>query len=120
MANITGQLGVGFIWNDGPVELWQKAVAVDKPCVLVPRPIPELTVHEMQPARLYSQGVFTAHESGLQQFAAMSFRQREQLTDDPEDDLISGNGVRFVSKEADGIYLVLDLGQESVGFAGAD
>lgn len=120
MANITGQLGVGFIWNDGPVELWQKAVAVDKPCVLVPRPIPELTVHEMQPARLYSQGVFTAHESGLQQFAAMSFRQREQLTDDPEDDLISGNGVRFVSKEADGIYLVLDLGQESVGYLDID
>ena len=120
VANITGQLGVGFSWREGLPEPWRKALAVDKPCVLVPRPIPELTVCEMQPARLCSQGVFTAHESGLQQFAALSFRQREQLTDRPEDDLVSGNGVRYVSDEADGIYLVLDLGQESVGYLDID
>ena len=120
ITNITGQLGVGFIWSDRPAEPWQKAVAVDKPCVLAHRPISELTVREMQPARLRSQGVFTDHESGLQQFAAMSFRKREQLMDKPEDDLVSGNGVRFVSEEADGIYLVLDLGQESVGYLDID
>ena len=117
---ISGQLGVGFSWADREAEPWRKAVTVDKPCALALRPIPELTVHEMQPARLYSQGVFTNHESGRQQFAAMSFRERRQLTDKPEDDLTSGNGVRFVSDEADGIYLVLDLGRESVGYLDID
>ena len=120
IANITGQLGVGFHWSYQPGEAWRNAVPVEKPCTLAPRPIPELTVHEMVPARLFSQGVFTAHESGLQQFAALSFRQRQQLTDKPDDDLISGCGVRFVSGEGDGIYLVLDLGEESVGYLDID
>ena len=120
IPNITGQLGMGFFWSNEQEALWQKAAEVDKPCNLVPRPIPELIVHHMQPAQLCSQGVFTAHESGLQQFAALSFRQREQLTENPEDDLISGNGIHFVSNEADGIYLVLDLGQESVGYLDID
>ena len=120
IANITGQLGVGFSWLNEPAQAWQKAVTVDKPCDLALRPIPELTVHAMQTARLCSQGVFTAHESGLQQFAALSFRERQQLTDMPEDDLVSGNGVRFASDEADGIYLVLDLGTETVGYLDID
>ena len=120
IANITGQLGMGFFWAEDQEYPWQKATVVEKICDLAPRPIPELTVREMQPARLCSQGVFTAHESGLQQFAALSFRQREGLTDRPEEDLISGAGVRFVSEEADGIYLVLDLGRESVGYLDID
>ena len=117
---ITGQLGVGFVWRDLPAESWQKAVVVEKACSFVPRPIPELTVQEMQPARLFSQGVFTAHESGLQQYAALSFRYRHQLTEMPEDDLVSGNGVRFTSDQGDGIYLVLDLGEESAGYLDID
>lgn len=120
IAKITGQLGMGFAWSNEPEKPWQKAVSVDKPCHLIPRPIPELTVCEMRPARLYSQGVFTVHESGLQQFAGLSFRERQQLTDKPEDDLMSGNGIRFVSDEADGIYLVLDLGEETVGYLDID
>ena len=120
IANITGQLGMGFSWSNEQDLPWLKAVTVEKICNLVPRPIPELTVRDVQPARLCSQGVFTAHESGLQQFAALSFRQREQLTENPEDDLISGNGVRFRSHEADGIYFVLDLGRESVGYLDID
>ena len=120
IANITGQLGVGFTWANRPEEAWRQAVAVEKPCALVPRPIPELTVREMKPARLHSQGVFTAHESGLQQFAALSFRQWQQLTEQAENDLLSGGGVRFTSDEGDGIYLVLDLGEESVGYLDID
>ena len=117
---ITGQLGVGFNWTNQPAEPWQKAVAVEKSCGFVSRPIPELAIREMQPARLFSQGVFTAHESGRQQYAALSFRYRHQLTETPEDDLVSGNGVRFASNEGDGIYLVFDLGEESVGYLDID
>ena len=120
IAVITGQLGVGFAWANKPEEPWKQAALVEKNCALVARPIPELTVHEMRPARLYSQGVFTAHESGLQQYAALSFRYRHQLTEIPEDDLVTGNGVRFASSEGDGIYLVLDQGKESVGYLDID
>ena len=120
IANITGQLGAGFAWANKPEEPWRKAEVVEKVCNFVTRPIPELAVCEMQPARLFSQGVFTAHESGLQQYAALSFRNRNQLTDKPEDDLVSGNGVRFASDEGDGIYLVFDLGEESVGYLDID
>lgn len=120
IANITGQLGVGFAWANRLPEPWQKAVAVDKPCNFVARPIPELQVGELIPGRLYSQGIFTAHESGLQQFAALSFRERQQLSRTGEEDLVSGNGMRFVSEEGDGIYLVFDLGEESVGYLDID
>ena len=72
IPNITGQLGMGFSWTEEPEAPWQKAIVVEKPCVWALRPIPELTVRELQPARLHSQGVFTAHESGLQQFANLT------------------------------------------------
>lgn len=120
IANITGQLGAGFAWANRLPEPWQKAVTVDKPCNFVARPIPELQVGALTAGRLYSQGVFTAHESGLQQFAALSFRERQQLSRNGEEDLVSGNGMRFVSDEGDGIYLVFDLGEESVGYLDVD
>ena len=120
IPNITGQLGMGFSWTEEAEAPWRKANVVEKPCTFVPRPIPELTVRELQPARLCSQGVFTAHKSGLQQFAALSFRERQQLTDQPENDLLAGAGVRFASGEGDGIYLVMDMGQECVGYLDID
>ena len=87
IANITGQLGVGFAWANRLPEPWQKAVAVDKPCTFVARPIPELQVGALTAGRLYSQGIFTAHESGLQQFAALSYRERQQLSRNGEETL---------------------------------
>lgn len=120
IANITGQLGVGFSWSEQPQAPWQKAVAVEKPCAFTLRPIPELTVGPLRCGRLFSQGVFSAHESGLQQFAALSFRERWQLTQTPEEGLPAAEGIRFVSQEGDGIYLILDLGRESVGYLDID
>lgn len=120
IPNITGQLGVGFSWSNDAPEPWRNAVVVDKPCTLVPRPIPELMVGPVLTARWYSQGVFTVHESGLQQFAALSFRERWMMTDTPLEELPSDAGIHFASKEGDGIYLILDLGRESVGYLDID
>ena len=44
IANITGQLGFGFSWSRKAELPWQNAEEVEKECVFVPRPIPELTV----------------------------------------------------------------------------
>lgn len=120
VANITGQLGVGFSWSCKEPEPWQAAVAVCKPCTLVHRPINELQVGEVKVARLLSQGVFTSHSSDLQQYAALSFRERWQMMEQPESNFPSAQGLRFTASEGDGIYLILDLGEETVGYLDID
>ena len=120
IANITGQLGVGFEWSYQTEAQWRNAKVVDRDWNLVPRPIPELLVGSLCCGRLVSQGVFTAHESGLQQYAALSFRERWELADQAEEELPSQTGICFKSSQADGIYLVLDLGREMVGYLDLD
>ena len=120
VANITGQLGVGFSWSRKEELPWQPAEAVDKECSLVPRPIPELTVGELRCGRLFTQGTFQSHESGLQQFASLSFRERWQMTKTPEQQLPAPEGICFRTEEHDGIYLIVDLGKESVGYLDID
>ena len=120
IANITGQLGFGFSWAIKEELPWQNAEVVEKECAFVPRPIPELTVEALRCGRLFTQGVFTAHESGLQQFASLSFRERWQMTKTPEQQLPAEKGICFRSEEGDGIYLIVDLGKESVGYLDID
>ena len=120
IANITGQLGFGFSWAIKEELPWQNAEVVEKECAFVPRPIPELTVEALRCGRLFTQGVFTAHESGLQQFASLSFRERWQMTKTPEQQLPAEKGICFRSEEGDGIYLIVDLGKERVGYLDID
>ena len=120
IANITGQLGFGFSWAIKEELSWQNAEVVEKECAFVPRPIPELTVGALRCGRLFSQGVFAAHESGLQQFASLSFRERWQMTEKPDEQFPTKEGIRFHSEEGDGIYLIVDLGKESVGYLDID
>ena len=120
IANITGQLGVGFSWSRKEELPWQFAETEEKECSLVPRPIPELTVGPLRCGRWFSQGVFAVHESGLQQFAALSFRERWQMSATPEQPFPAQDGIGFRSEEGDGIYLVVDLGKESVGYLDID
>lgn len=120
IANITGQLGFGFSWAIKEELPWQNAEVVEKECAFAPRPIPELTVEVLRCGRLFTQGIFTAHESGLQQFASLSFRERWQMTKTPEQQLPAEKGICFRSEEGDGIYLIVDLGKESVGYLDID
>lgn len=112
LPNITPQLGVGFVWQT-PVreEPWQTADAVPKECTFVPRPIPELTVGPRCPSRLISQGVFTAYTYPMQQHAALAFRE-------PDIMIVPGKaeGLSLTVPHGDGMYLVFDLGKETVGY----
>ena len=120
IANITGQLGFGFSWTIKEELPWQNAEVVEKECAFAPRPIPGLTVEALRCGRLFTQGIFTAHESGLQQFASLSFRERWQMTKTLEQQLPAEKGICFRSEEGDGIYLIVDLGKESVGYLDID
>lgn len=120
IANITGQLGVGFSWEGGDAEPWRNAVVVEKPCDLVARPVPELQIGTCREARLVSQGIFFGHTSDLQQYAALAFRERWQMAKKPEEILPSEEGICLSAGEGDGIYLILDLGEETVGYLELD
>lgn len=117
IGKITQQLGFGFIWTlSGEDAPWQSAQAAEKACVLVPRPIPELRVDERCPSRLISQGVFTAYTYPMEQYAALAFRERETLCVDNT----GADGIALSASEGDGIYLIFDLGKETVGYLELD
>lgn len=120
IKNITPQLGAGFVYETPGPAVWGQAVCVDKPCTTVPRPIPELVLAGRKTARLHSQGVFTTHLSGLQQYAGLHFRERETMTSEPVTTLPQEKGVYFTCEDGDGIYLILDLGEQTVGYLELD
>jgi len=120
VAFISGQLGMGFTHHLREEAPWQKAVATEKECNLTKRPIPELILEAPKKAVLYSQGVFEADrrsERALQQYAGLFFRELKELSGQKEQTILPAeHGIHFVSKEKDGIYLVIELGEMSVGY----
>ncbi len=127
VKRITPQLGAGFVYRDYQEAPWENAVMVKKACELVQRPVRELELGHRQKVRLVSQGIFAAHASGLQQYAGLAFREASSLIKDPAQPADGGTvrfpserGVRFCSDEGDGIYLILDLGEETTGYLDMD
>lgn len=135
---VTPQLGSGFIYENPQKEIWQPAVPVKKQCKFILRPIPELETGPCVPALLLSQGVFTNHVSALAQYAGFHFRELESMLAQPESVSQGGDAdgfsvlpgeegirpqTRFPSEdglalrtdEGDGIYLLFDLKEETVG-----
>lgn len=127
VKNITPQLGAGFIYKN-PVEYpWEKAAVMKKECVLAPKPIRELELGGRQKSRLLTQGIFTVHESGLHQYAGLAFREifsiiKYPVQTDTWDKICfpSEEGVQISADEGDGIYLILDLGEETAGYLDID
>ncbi len=120
VPNITAQLGAGFYRRPGPEEPWRRARPVDKPAQLVKRPIPELVVKDCIPAKIMSQGVFRwsgGTDSGsCQQRAGLYFRPLAQLSGGHT----AQGGIALRAEEGDGMYLLLDLGSEQVGYLTLD
>lgn len=114
VENITCQLGKGFWFsgrNGGP---WEKAAEVRKEAVCVPRPISELKTEDPCGVRILSQGVFEAgeeEEPGLRmQHAGLFFREFDGITKGAAFPCLpSPQGIRLMSEEKDGLYLLLDL-----------
>ncbi len=140
---LTPQLGCGFIYENPKKDVWQDAVPVDKQCELILRPIPELETGARVPARLLSQGIFTNHVSALAQYAGLHFRELSSMLSRPEADSLSKDregfsvgpdqesarpetrfpseeGLSLSAKEGDGIYLLFDLKEETVGYLELD
>lgn len=127
VKSITPQLGAGFVYRNYREAPWQKAVTVKKECRTVPKPIRELALGRRQNVRLVSQGIFTVHASGLQQYAGLAYRETsflaKELTQSEGGEGIcfpSREGIRFSGDEGDGIYLILDLGEETAGYLDMD
>lgn len=129
---ITPQLGTGFTYRTFREYPWEKAVGVKKECRMVQRPIRELELGSRHSVRLISQGIFTAHPSGLHQYAGLAYREADSIIEPWEQhqgDLLeaerricfpSERGIRFRTCEGEGLYLILDLGEEAVGYLDLD
>ncbi len=117
---INRHMGFGFQYS-GPVQLpWEAACPAQKSCQTELRPISELVLFPEKPVRIYSQGVFQKHCSGQQQYAALSFREWETLAGTQVKLLPARDGILLSSQEGDGIYLVIDLGEETTGYLTLD
>ncbi len=120
VAKITPQLGYGVRYAH-PEELpWEAAQLSEKVCTPVPRPIPPLVNGPQKKATVLSQGIFSAHSSGLQQYAALSFREWEDLAGAVPKTLPAPQGLSLTSSEGSGMYLLLDLGEETAGYLTLD
>ncbi len=117
---ITKQLGFGFRYFHPVEQAWKFASIVKKDCRTVPRPVSELILCPEKNARILTQGIFAAHPSGLQQYAALSFREWDSLTDASKKGLPAPNGIHLSCTEGNGIYLIVDLGQETAGYLTLD
>ena len=95
---LTPQLGSGFIFRRRDEFPWGQACLTEKECEMIEKPIRELRVGEKERAKLISQGIFRAHESGLQQYAELGFREL--------DSLVAPAGLEAIRANGDGRYIL--------------
>ncbi len=114
MWMITGQLGYGFEF-DGRQALppMGKAVVVDAPAELNPRPIRKLALGKMQRASLCGQGVYSEENPQIDRLSTRM--RRAALSKRLDGEMMEEDGW-MQADSGDGIYLIYDLGRESVGY----
>lgn len=126
MERVSVQLGHSFCYDAQRAEAlkahWQPPAPGRAPAQLKPRPIERLALQSCSPARLISQGVYWeagGEELGQRaQRAALAFRPLAELAPDagePPVLLPRERGLALFSAEGQGLYLVLDLGEEQAG-----
>ncbi len=125
MDFVTWQLGYSFAYDArGEGEQARPAVALEHTRAFFPRPTPKLRLEDRRPAALQSQGVFhwapaeRADTLGKRmQYAPLAFRELRELAGQPTAPTFPREeGVSFASEEGDGLYLLLDCGEEDAGF----
>lgn len=121
MERVSSQMGFTFDYDARIAEPeWEPAQVLGAAGTLYLRPIAPLELGERVQARVVSQGVYydspRREKLGMRmQYAALSFRESVELTGVHGQPELPGT-VRYASDEGDGIYIVLDLGRETVGF----
>ena len=123
MEHISGQLGYVFQYDACAEELpWKKSVLSGKEKYLFERPIKKLVIEEETTGTLKTQGVYLTDSKeatlGKKVYNAfLSTRTAEELLG------IQENATRWSIPEGDmaeGVYFLVDAGQESVGFLNLD
>lgn len=115
----TPQIGWGFRYDSTkPLPAAEKAVEVNKPATLVPRPIKKLTMKPKKPAVMLTRGGFIAGKPGknFASEAQSAYLGYQRFI--PRPTLPSG-GVT-VKGENDGVYVTVDLGEECAGLLDMD
>lgn len=118
---VSGQLGYSFRYDSRRTAAktdMSPACVINKPTELYPRPIKKLTIYDNAPSLLTVRGTFaeTSGETTAQrmQYAALAFRDpniRQKLPCD---------GITIEGNSSDGVFAVIDLGEENTGFLSLD
>ncbi len=118
---VTPQLGYGYEYDFMGDCAWEKAIVAPSH-VLVDRPIKNCVLSEPLPSEVIAQGVFmyrdgeTAAERAQNawlsslRFAEMTGVNRVEKADFKEP-------LRFAAKGGDGVFVLVDLGRETAGYA---
>lgn len=118
---ITGQLGYSFCYEETAVRFDRRSTVLDMDPPLLPRPIQPLSVLLPAPAHITAQGVFLddpsiADPGRRMQTAFLSARSLWDICGTHQAPVLLGeNGCSFAAEDGNGIYLIVDLGKESVG-----
>jgi hypothetical protein len=85
------------------------------------RPVKRLVLQDRAEVFVVSQGVyredFTCGTIGKRmQYSSMAFRENEGMTGHPVQPSFPEEAVRYVAEDGSGIWIVADLGKETVGF----
>ena len=117
---VTGQIGWSFRYDSTKTALTaEKAAVVEKPATLVPRPIPKLRLDPPKQAVMLARGGFIAGKPE-QNFASEvqnAYLGYQRFIPRPK--LPSAEGIK-VRGENDGVYVTVDLGEESAGLLNMD
>lgn len=119
---ISGQLGFGWKFDFTDLgEAWQKAKAVHTGAQEIPRPIPNLVIGEEVPSIVCAHGIYRYNEEGTfarkMQTAWLSNMRFADMTG--KNRLLSSQikeSLTFKAKGGDGIYIIVDLQQETSGY----
>jgi hypothetical protein len=121
-AMTTPQLGLGFTYDFTAQPLpWEKALEKQVGYNEVPRPVLKTKVEKKLSGVVTAQGVYLKNggetDAEILQNCWMKTVLFDELANCPrEKNYALKSPVTFASKEGDGIFVIVDLGAESVGF----
>lgn len=122
-AKTTSQLGLGFSYNFTAEDLtWRKAVVKETGYTEVPRPVEKTKVENEALGVVSAQGVFIKNGGNTAAEIVQNCWMKTVTFDFLADDLSRQKyydlhcPVTFARKEGDGLFVIVDLGRNTVGF----
>ena len=122
---ITGQMGYSFEYDARfiPEALeFAPAKVLEHTRAFAENPVRRVRIGERSAGNVVSQGVFFWPQSAKtlgqrMQYAAMAFRENRDMSGlAAQPSIPCASGIAYAAEEGDGIYVLLDLGRETVGY----